>query len=126
MDDHTDALIEVVLNGKIGETYNIGGNCEKTALEVVTAICATLQKLVPTQNEPYTKLITFVSDRPGHDFRYAVDTRKIEQELGWKPEETFETGLEKTVRWYLENQEWCKMVSTDYDQERLGTIKSYS
>ena len=126
VNDHVRALYLVATTGKTGETYNIGGNCEKTALEVITAICETLQKLVPAQNEPYTSLITFVTDRPGHDFRYAIDASKIENELGWTPEETFETGLEKTVSWYLENQEWCDTVSADYSQERLGTIKSDS
>ena len=128
VEDHVRALYLVVTEGTAGETYNIGGNCEKNNIELVRAICETLQKLVPSQNEPYTNLITFVADRPGHDHRYAIDTSKIERELGWQPIETFESGLEKTVRWYLENPEWCAAVSEVYAQERLGlkTAKSDS
>jgi dTDP-glucose 4,6-dehydratase len=120
VNDHVRALYLVVTQGATGETYNIGGLNEKTNLEVVTTICDTLQRLVPAQNEKYQNLIEYVTDRPGHDHRYAIDASKIERDLGWRPQETFETGLEKTVRWYLDNQEWCDIVSKDYSQERLG------
>lgn len=121
VDDHARALYLVATEGKSGETYNIGGNNEKTNLDVVNAICDVLTELHPPgQNLSYHDLITFVEDRPGHDFRYAIDTTKINRELGWQPEETFETGLRKTVTWYLENREWCEAVSGSYSQERLG------
>jgi dTDP-glucose 4,6-dehydratase len=97
--------------GKLGETYNIGGWNEKTNLEVVHAICAALDELRP-QNAPHAKLITFVKDRPGHDQRYAIDASKIERELGWKPQETFDTGLRKTVEWYLTNDAWVNGVTS--------------
>ena len=126
VEDHVRALYLVVTTGNIGETYNIGGNSEKTNVEIVETICSTLQQLVPAQNGNYLDLIEFVPDRPGHDHRYAIDTSKINQNLGWQPVESFETGLEKTVSWYLDNQDWCTAVSPDYAQERLGlkTIKS--
>lgn len=122
VEDHARALSEVITIGRIGETYNIGGYNEKTNLEVVTTICDILDELVPSQkNGKYSSLITFVEDRPGHDRRYAIDANKINQELGWKPIETFETGLYKTVRWYLDNQEWCQQVLGGmYQYERLG------
>lgn len=107
VEDHIHALYLVLQKGKIGETYNIGGHNEKTNIEVVRSICSILQEMVP--NNPlvvgqYADLITYVQDRPGHDFRYAIDTSKIEKELGWKPKETFESGLRKTVEWYLANR----------------------
>jgi len=99
--------------GKIGETYNIGGHNEKTNLDVVKTICALLDELVPNSNYiPHESLITFVADRPGHDVRYAIDASKIEKELGWVPEETFESGLRKTIDWYLANTAWLKNVSS--------------
>ena len=121
VDDHARALYLVVTEGVAGETYNIGGNNEKTNLDVVHTICDTLKELAPNgENINYRELITHVTDRPGHDFRYAIDTSKIKRELGWQPEETFETGIRKTVEWYLENSDWCDAVSGDYTQERLG------
>ncbi len=114
VDDHARALRSVLENGKLGETYNIGGWNEKTNLEVVLAICTILDELHP-QGKPHNKLITYVADRPGHDKRYAIDATKIADDLGWKPQETFETGLRKTVAWYLANTDWVKGVTSgDY------------
>jgi dTDP-glucose 4,6-dehydratase len=125
--DHAKALIKVVTEGKIGETYNIGGHNEKTNLEVVQTICDLLEELSPQKPAGvinYRDLITFVKDRPGHDARYAIDASKIERELGWVPEETFESGLRKTVQWYLENTSWWKRVlSGAYRMERMGVDK---
>ncbi|VVO89953.1 dTDP-glucose 4,6-dehydratase 2 [Pseudomonas fluorescens] len=127
VEDHARALVEVVSNGTIGETYNIGGHNEKRNLEVVEAICDLLDELVPIeadreQARSYKELITFVKDRPGHDRRYAIDASKIERELGWVPHETFETGLRKTVQWYLDNRQWWQRVlSGDYRLGRLGS-----
>lgn len=126
VDDHARALYLVVTEGKPGETYNIGGKNEKTNLDVVQTICDLMALFSPTAKDfAYRDLITHVTDRPGHDFRYAIDTSKIERELGWQPQETFESGLEKTVAWYLSNQAWCEAVSKGYSQERLGlnTVK---
>jgi dTDP-glucose 4,6-dehydratase len=124
VEDHAKALIKVVTEGKIGETYNIGGHNEKTNLEVVETICDLLEELTPRKPSGvinYRDLITFVKDRPGHDTRYAIDASKIERELGWVPEETFETGLRKTVQWYLTNAPWWERVlSGDYRLERIG------
>ncbi|WP_035327925.1 dTDP-glucose 4,6-dehydratase [Acinetobacter parvus] len=122
VEDHARALYKVVTEGVVGETYNIGGHNEKKNLQVVTTICAILDELHPQANmQPYADLITFVQDRPGHDLRYAIDATKIAKELGWVPEETFETGIRKTVLWYLENLEWCRRVQDgSYQRERLG------
>ena len=124
VDDHAKALIKVVIEGKVGETYNIGGHNEKTNLEVVEAICDLLEVIAPEKPagvSNYRDLVTFVKDRPGHDVRYAIDASKIERELGWLPEETFETGLRKTVQWYLDNSQWWKRVlSGAYRLKRLG------
>lgn len=109
VDDHADALLTVLNKGIIGETYNIGGHNEKTNLEVVYALCDALQDIRPCDNS-YRNLITHVSDRPGHDRRYAIDASKLERELGWKPKETFETGIKKTVEWYLNNNQWWKRI----------------
>ncbi|MEE1979623.1 GDP-mannose 4,6-dehydratase [Shewanella xiamenensis] len=120
VEDHARALYKVVTEGKVGETYNIGGHNEKKNLEVVQTICSILDSLVP-KAMPYAEQITYVTDRPGHDRRYAIDASKMSAELNWKPEETFETGLRKTVEWYLANQEWCKHVQDgSYQRERLG------
>ncbi len=123
VDDHVKALYRVVTCGKIGETYNIGGNNEKQNIEVVKTICSLLDELKPrVDGKKYAEQITFVADRPGHDVRYAIDASKIMRELQWQPEETFETGIRKTVEWYLANKDgWCKDVQTgQYKLERLG------
>ncbi|MBZ9566664.1 MULTISPECIES: dTDP-glucose 4,6-dehydratase [Modicisalibacter] len=141
VEDHARALVQVATRGTIGETYNIGGHNEKTNLEVVEAICEILDELVPAEERgvrgeahipsqakrspltPHKELITFVTDRPGHDRRYAIDASKIKRELGWHPQETFETGLRKTVAWYLENREWWQRVQDgSYQGERLGVV----
>lgn len=122
VEDHARALYKVVTEGVVGETYNIGGHNEKQNIEVVKTICKILDELTPQANhQPYETLITFVKDRPGHDLRYAIDASKIAQDLAWKPEETFETGICKTVEWYLNNLEWCRRVQDgSYQRERLG------
>ena len=124
VEDHARALLTVVETGKVGETYNIGGHNEQENIHVVRSICAILEELHPGKPDgvsQYSDLITFVKDRPGHDLRYAIDAGKIERELGWKPNETFETGLRKTVQWYLDNIEWCRHVQDgSYRRERLG------
>lgn len=113
--DHCAAIREVLARGRVGETYNVGGWNEKTNLEVVHTLCDLMDEAVPRAQGSYRELISFVKDRPGHDRRYAIDARKIERELGWKPAETFESGLRKTVRWYLDNQDWvADVMSGDY------------
>jgi dTDP-glucose 4,6-dehydratase len=120
VEDHARALYKVVTQGKVGETYNIGGHNEKQNIEVVETICTILDTLVP-KNTPYADQITYVTDRPGHDRRYAIDASKMSTELNWQPEETFETGLRKTIEWYLANQTWCQHVlDGSYQRERLG------
>ncbi len=124
VEDHARALYLVATKGAIGETYNIGGHNEKKNLEVVQTICDELQKLKPRATGSYRDLITFVKDRPGHDLRYAIDASKIERELGWKPLETFETGLKKTIEWYLNNESWWQRVlNGSYKLERIGDKK---
>ena len=125
VEDHARALVKVVTDGEVGETYNIGGHNEKRNIEVVRTLCSLLEELAAEQKPAgvahYEDLITFVKDRPGHDVRYAIDASKIERELGWKPEETFETGLRKTVAWYLNNREWWQRVlNGEYQLGRLG------
>lgn len=122
VEDHARALYQVATQGIVGETYNIGGWNEKQNIDVVKTICQILDELKPQLNgERYESLITFVNDRPGHDLRYAIDASKIERELGWKPQESFETGIRKTVKWYLDNLTWCHRVQDgSYQRERLG------
>lgn len=122
MDDHARALRLVLEKGKLGDTYNIGGHNEKTNLDVVKTICMILDELRPSADKsPHESLITFVKDRPGHDVRYAIDADKIAKDLGWLPEESFETGIRKTVQWYLDNSKWCQNVQDgSYMRERLG------
>ncbi|WP_436322943.1 dTDP-glucose 4,6-dehydratase [Vibrio cidicii] len=125
VEDHARALYKVVTEGVVGETYNIGGHNEKANIEVVKTICSLLEEMVPNKPQcvvQYQDLITYVKDRPGHDVRYAIDASKIERELGWKPQETFESGIRKTVEWYLNNQEWwSRVLDGSYSRERLGT-----
>jgi dTDP-glucose 4,6-dehydratase len=140
VEDHARALIKVATEGKPGETYNIGGHNEKQNIEVVKTICAILDDLCPLGGEKprdgsqcppakshklrsYLDLIKFVADRPGHDMRYAIDASKIEKELGWKPEETFATGMKKTVQWYLSNKWWWEPLREKYQRQRLGLKK---
>lgn len=124
VEDHARALYKVITEGEVGETYNIGGHNEKANIDVVRTICALLEELVP--NKPagvakYEDLITYVKDRPGHDVRYAIDAAKIGRELGWKPQETFESGIRKTVKWYLNNKKWwSRVLDGSYNRERLG------
>ena len=122
VEDHARALYQVVTEGVVGETYNIGGHNEKQNIEVVKTICKILDELKPqSTGQKYETLITFVKDRPGHDLRYAIDAAKIEKELGWTPQETFETGIRKTVEWYLNNLDWSRRVQDgSYQRERLG------
>ena len=122
VDDHCSAIKVVYENGAIGETYNVGGNNEIKNIDIVNTICTILDDLHPSDNgKSYSELITFVQDRPGHDFRYAINAKKIQNELGWFPSESFETGIKKTVEWYLENESWWKRIQDEkYNQERLG------
>lgn len=126
VEDHARALYRVVTAGKVGETYNIGGHNERRNIDVVTTLCALLQEMVPQTPAGvarYADLITYVTDRPGHDLRYAIDASKIERELGWRPEETFESGIRKTVAWYLANVPWWRAVMDgSYAGERLGLV----
>lgn len=122
VDDHARAIRLVLEAGRPGETYNVGGNCERTNLQVVDAICRSVDELRPNlPHSPCRSLVTYVADRPGHDRRYAIDTTKITRELGWRPEEDFESGLLRTVRWYLDNPQWVERVTSgSYRRERLG------
>ena len=124
VEDHARALYKVVTEGIVGETYNIGGHNEKQNIEVVQSICSILDTLVPKKTK-YAEQITYVTDRPGHDRRYAIDASKMSDELNWKPVETFETGLKKTIQWYLNNEVWCKNVQDgSYKRERLGELNT--
>ena len=124
VEDHARALVRVVTDGVVGETYNIGGHNEKRNIDVVRAVCGLLDELHPSTHDgiiKYEQLITFVKDRPGHDVRYAIDASKIQRELGWVPQETFESGLRKTVSWYLTNEDWWQAVlDGSYQGQRLG------
>lgn len=125
VEDHCCALHLIFEKGRPGETYNIGGNSEKTNLQVVKTLCEILDEIRPRQDdESYSKLISFVQDRPGHDKRYAIDASKIKRELGWEPKETFESGIYKTVNWYLNNLDWChRVLDGSYRGERLGLVR---
>jgi dTDP-glucose 4,6-dehydratase len=121
VEDHARALRLVLERGRIGETYNVGGRNERSNLDVVEQICAVLDRLQPGRGGDHRRLISFVADRPGHDRRYAIDASKLESELGWRAQETFETGLEKTVRWYLANRKWWEAILRGgYAPNRVG------
>jgi dTDP-glucose 4,6-dehydratase len=119
--DHCSAIRAVLARGRPGETYNIGGWNERTNRQIVDAVCELLDELRPDAAGPHRRLITFVTDRPGHDRRYAIDARKIERELGWRPAESFETGIRKTVQWYLENEGWVRRVQSGAYRDWLAT-----
>jgi dTDP-glucose 4,6-dehydratase len=122
VEDHARALGLILARGRAGETYNVGGRNERTNLDVVTQVCAIMDRMRP-DGAPHARLITFVADRPGHDRRYAIDATKLEAELGWRARETFETGIEKTVAWYLANEDWWRPLRERvYDGGRLGLI----
>jgi dTDP-glucose 4,6-dehydratase len=121
VEDHARALLSIAERGRVGHGYNVGADCERSNIAVVRAICALMDELAPDAVGPRERLITFVADRPGHDLRYAIDARKIRTELGWAPQETFETGLRKTVAWYLTNRSWWERIRSNvYRGERLG------
>jgi len=125
VDDHAAALALILTRGRVGERYNVGGNAERTNIAVVRSICRILDELLPhSPHRPHEKLITFVADRPGHDQRYAIDATKIRRELGWEPKESFETGLRKTVAWYLANKAWVEAIRSRYAGERIGLSAS--
>ena len=124
VDDHCDAIHTIIEKGEIGETYNVGGNHEIKNINIVKTICNILDNIRPSENlKSYQELITFVKDRPGHDFRYAIDSSKLQNKLGWSPKETFETGIRKTIDWYLDNKTWWQDIQNNtYQQERLGVL----
>jgi len=124
VDDHCDAIHKIIEKGEIGETYNVGGNNEIKNINIVKTICNLLDNIRPSENlKSYQELIIFVKDRPGHDFRYAIDSSKLQNKLGWSPKETFETGIRKTIEWYLENITWWQDIQNNtYQQERLGVL----
>ena len=120
VEDHCNAIVSVLKDGILGETYNIGGRTEMSNLKIVETICDSLNEIYPSPSgKSYRELITFVTDRPGHDYRYSIDASKIEKELNWVPNESFETGISKTIHWYLEHQDWWEKI---YEQERLGVL----
>jgi dTDP-glucose 4,6-dehydratase len=121
--DHCSAIWRVLEAGTPGEVYNVGGNCERTNLQIVDTLCGIMDEFFPdSPNVPHSSLKVFVDDRPGHDQRYAIDASKLKRELDWEPQATFETGLRETIRWYLDNLDWCSAVTEGkYGGERLGT-----
>jgi dTDP-glucose 4,6-dehydratase len=121
VEDHCEAIVTVLDRGLPGETYNIGGSNEQRNLEIVETICDIVDELAPRLSTSRRQLVTFVKDRPGHDRRYAMDARKIERELGWRPKETFETGIRKTIRWYLENEGWVRDVTSGSYRQWIAT-----
>ena len=124
VEDHADALVTILTKGVPGESYNVSGKNERRNIDVVNILCALLDELKPLEKGSYKELITHVMDRPGHDKRYAIDASKIQNELNWAPKETFETGLRKTVEWYLEREDWWQPIrSSKYDGTRLGLSK---
>ena len=123
VEDHARALDLIIERGRVGETYNVGGRNERRNIDVVRRICAVLDEMVPA-NRPREELIEFVTDRPGHDARYAIDATKLESEIGWRAQENFDTGIEKTVRWYLDNEWWWRPLRERYAGERLGLLKA--
>lgn len=125
VEDHARALDIIAERGRVGETYNVGGRNERRNIDVVRTICAVLDELAPA-NRPREELIEFVTDRPGHDARYAIDATKLESELGWRAQETFDTGIERTVRWYLANEWWWQPLRDRYSGQRLGLVKTMS
>ena len=122
VEDHCDAIYTILQKGAIGETYNVGGNNEIKNIQIVEEICDVLNDIHPAgSGKSYHELITFVKDRPGHDFRYAIDASKLKKEIGWEPKESFNTGIQKTIEWYLKNEEWWRIIQENtYKQERLG------
>ena len=124
VEDHCSALDLVLQNGKVGNTYNIGGSCEIKNIDIVKSICSIMDELKPLESlKKYSSLIRFVKDRPGHDFRYAIDSSKIQRELNWKPKERFQSGIKKTIEWYYKNESWWRDIQANkYNQERLGII----
>jgi dTDP-glucose 4,6-dehydratase len=124
VDDHCAAINNIIEQGNIGETYNVGGNNEIKNIDIVKTICNLLDNTRPSENlKSYQELITFVKDRPGHDFRYAIDSSKLQNKLGWTPKETFEMGIRKTIDWYLDNKTWWQDIQNNtYQQERLGAL----
>jgi dTDP-glucose 4,6-dehydratase len=124
VDDHCDAIYTIISRGKVGETYNVGGNNEIKNIDIVKTICSILDEVHPSKSlSSYVELISFVKDRPGHDFRYAIDSSKLSTELNWSPAETFETGIRKTIEWYLQNDKWWQEIQNNtYQQERLGVV----
>ena len=124
VEDHAKALTLVLAQGKVGETYNVGGRNERTNLYVVETICDLLDELAPRADGSHRRLITFVADRPGHDRRYAIDASKLERELGWRAEENFESGIAKTVRWYIDHKPWwTAILKRGYAAKRVGLSK---
>jgi dTDP-glucose 4,6-dehydratase len=128
VEDHCRAIWRVLEAGRPGEVYNVGGDSERTNLQVVDTLCTLLDNLVPTSpHRPHAQLKRFVTDRPGHDRRYAIDAAKLQTELGWRPEESFESGLRRTLAWYLENQDWCaRVMDGSYRGERLGGSRNWA